>query len=30
VESVELMQSRLHPAGAIYTPVETVLLAEEE
>ena len=30
VESVELMQSRLRPAGAIYTPVETVLLAEEE
>ncbi len=28
VESVELMQSELHPAGAIYTPVETVLLTE--
>jgi RNA 2',3'-cyclic 3'-phosphodiesterase len=30
VRSVELMQSQLHPAGAIYTPVETVLLTEAE
>lgn len=29
VRSVELMQSQLHPAGAIYTPVETVGLTEE-
>lgn len=29
VRSVELVQSRLHPAGAIYTPVETVWLTEE-
>jgi 2'-5' RNA ligase len=28
VASVELMQSRLHPAGAIYAPVETVPLTE--
>lgn len=30
VRSVELMRSQLHPAGAIYTPVETVLLTEAE
>ena len=30
VRSVELMQSELHPAGAVYTAVETVLLTEEK
>ena len=29
VRSVELMQSQLHPAGAIYTAIETVPLAGE-
>ena len=30
VRSVELMQSALHPAGAVYTAAETVLLTEEQ